>query len=465
MSRRPHVAGGRQAAKFLLILTLYVGCIATLSAAITTATEFDTRVQKVLANPRGICGPNDLPEPATLLELQEIARVRRLSFPAATLAVDMSWLDTVIKEIQAESSPQKRRAQLAILAQTLDGVRRELSRPFSSRLTPTAMRAALDRASRHVAPLPTNVNWKAIYGTPQAGGGGLYCEGIDGEVVATSLEGGSGTGLPSSGSGYGGGTAGTGHSSYSSGNHASTGHGGSSGYSGGAVTGGGYRGGQPSSSRNDPPTVTPARPDPTPSRPDRGPPPPPPPPAPPRSWTAPPPPPPPPLPPIPAAGLSGLALIVFVFMGGITIALAIALVIYMIKQSRERLATPARPPLKLTPQTPLPDIVREQPKTIFDLAMEAARDGRFEEAVRLLTLASLMALDERRIVLFRQSYTNGEYLEAMRASAAHQHLFREPIKLFDRMVYGNHPPTARDVEVFKKLYLDVTDTRLVVPKD
>ena len=105
--------------------------------------------------------------------------------------------------------------------------------------------------------------------------------------------------------------------------------------------------------------------------------------------------------------------------------------------------------------SPLPEN-RAEAESLYDRAVRYSKEGRFEEGIRLLTLAAMLLLEEKRVVDFRESLTNREYLGELATQRNLQALFRDPLKAFDQMIYGFREPGIKDFEVFRNLYLQLS---------
>lgn len=142
----------------------------------------------------------------------------------------------------------------------------------------------------------------------------------------------------------------------------------------------------------------------------------------------------------------------------IVLLLFIGLVVYLILTIRKNLQAPPSP--KVVGNAPIPEDQLETP-TLFQEALQAAERGQFDRAIRLMTLASMLMLDEAHVLAFDKHLTNGEYLESLRARAAQDlsGMWNEPLRRFDRLIYGFHKADRQDFEVFKTLYLSLKDRK------
>ncbi len=98
---------------------------------------------------------------------------------------------------------------------------------------------------------------------------------------------------------------------------------------------------------------------------------------------------------------------------------------------------------------------RMKTETIYDMAVKAAEAGNYEEAIRLLTVGSLLLLEKQQIVDFKDSLTNGEYLHELLAERKRHELFKKPLSIFDRIIYGFAKTEKSDYELFKSFYLEL----------
>ncbi len=98
---------------------------------------------------------------------------------------------------------------------------------------------------------------------------------------------------------------------------------------------------------------------------------------------------------------------------------------------------------------------RLKTETIYEKALKAAAAGNFSEGIRLLTIGALLMLEEKRVMNFRDSLTNGEYLRELLQERKLYGIFKEPMGLFDRLIYGFNSPKQPDFEKFKEFYLEL----------
>jgi hypothetical protein len=98
---------------------------------------------------------------------------------------------------------------------------------------------------------------------------------------------------------------------------------------------------------------------------------------------------------------------------------------------------------------------RMRSETIYEKALREAEQGNYAEAIRLLTIGSLILLESHRVMCYQDSLTNGEYLRELMVERELHTLFATPMALFDRLIYGFQHPDKKDFETFKLFYLDL----------
>lgn len=95
--------------------------------------------------------------------------------------------------------------------------------------------------------------------------------------------------------------------------------------------------------------------------------------------------------------------------------------------------------------------LRERPPEEFLLdAGTLAEKGQLREALRALYLATLVALDRRRLITFDPHRTNWQYLRQMPRSEART-LFADFTRIFDHKWYGAEPTTRADYDTCRAL--------------
>ena len=100
-------------------------------------------------------------------------------------------------------------------------------------------------------------------------------------------------------------------------------------------------------------------------------------------------------------------------------------------------------------------VERMRSETIYDKALREAEKGNYAEAIRLLTIGSLLLLEARRVINYQDSLTNGEYLRELLVEQHLHSMFATPLALFDRLIYGFQSPDKKDFEIFRVFYLDL----------
>lgn len=94
---------------------------------------------------------------------------------------------------------------------------------------------------------------------------------------------------------------------------------------------------------------------------------------------------------------------------------------------------------------------RERPPSSFlDEAAQLADGGDLREALRALYLATLVALDRRRLIAFDPHRTNWQYLRQMPRGEPRD-AFRQLTRLFDHKWYGHEATTRHDYERCRSL--------------
>jgi len=160
--------------------------------------------------------------------------------------------------------------------------------------------------------------------------------------------------------------------------------------------------------------------------------------------------PPPPRPEVKTPG--GGAGVLFWVMTVIGVIGFIVIIFLIIKNMRKKIVQEQSKILKEEQALP-PERMRAE--TIYEKALREAELGRYVEAIRLLTIGSLIMLESHRVVNYQDSLTNGEYLRKLMVERDLHTLFAAPMALFDRLVYGYQTPSKKDFETFKAFYLDL----------
>ncbi|MCK5687008.1 hypothetical protein KAJ27_22915 [bacterium] len=137
---------------------------------------------------------------------------------------------------------------------------------------------------------------------------------------------------------------------------------------------------------------------------------------------------------------------------------AIGLILFLIKTISENMK-----PDDLEISVEMSKLPEEKapPDTLYEKAIKAAAAGDYEKGIRLLTIASLIILDEKRLVGFDNSRTNGEYLISLVKKRGIHTLFNKPLRLFDRLVYGENESGKEEFEVFRMMYKKLVDMKVV----
>lgn len=97
--------------------------------------------------------------------------------------------------------------------------------------------------------------------------------------------------------------------------------------------------------------------------------------------------------------------------------------------------------------------------TLLDKAMQAAAKENYHEAIRLLTIGALIILEHRRVISYKDSLTNGEYLKKLLVEKELHAKFKEPMSVFDKLIYGFQQPDRKDFFMFRDFYLDLENTQ------
>ena len=142
--------------------------------------------------------------------------------------------------------------------------------------------------------------------------------------------------------------------------------------------------------------------------------------------------------PLPPAGL-------FIALGGI---LLLGILVYLFatrvrSRKEDRGAVAAEDAASEDPRERAPD-------EHLDDAAVLAGQGKYRDALRALYLATLVALDRRRLIAFDPALTNWQYIRQMPRGEART-LFTRFTRLFDYKWYGDEPTTERDYELCRTL--------------
>jgi len=137
----------------------------------------------------------------------------------------------------------------------------------------------------------------------------------------------------------------------------------------------------------------------------------------------------------------------------LAILFAVLLIGYLIAtRLQERRATTADPN---APAAAL-DVREKPPDALLDEASALAARGELRLALRSLYLATLVALDRRRLIDFDPHRTNWHYLRKMPRGDAKE-LFAEFTALFDRKWYGDEPVTPPEYEAARTLAVRIVE--------
>lgn len=353
--------------------------------------------------------------------------------------VDLAWVSGNLETIRNEPDLRRRRQMLLQWRDTIRLLEEDIStRPRSDRATRQEMEEALKRA-QHVTALPSGSLWECSGGESVEGGTPLYDSAIVGETLPleSSSSGGSGSGSGSnSGSGSGGGGSGSSSQGSSGGS--------SSGSMGSAQTPRGELrpAGQPSQGRTTTTsqTTVSGKPPATAYQPPQ---------PPPKPRVKPPAPPAQKASPRDTSWVQTLMKILYWVIVALCI-IACGIVLWVIWQTWRQRVT-GDDSSQLLGITPLPE-VRKQAQSLFRQAEEAASANRIQEALRLIMTACLLLLEERSVLAFQESLTNGEYLGKLAERRQLQDLFKEPLHRFDGVVYGFSQPTRSDYDSFRDVF-------------
>jgi hypothetical protein len=99
---------------------------------------------------------------------------------------------------------------------------------------------------------------------------------------------------------------------------------------------------------------------------------------------------------------------------------------------------------------PAPALPPADPPSLFDEAARHAAAGDMRSALRALYLATLVALDRRRLIEYEPSKTNWHYLRSLPSGELRQ-AFAAFTRIFDHTWYGHEPATLQDYEQCRRL--------------
>lgn len=107
------------------------------------------------------------------------------------------------------------------------------------------------------------------------------------------------------------------------------------------------------------------------------------------------------------------------------------------------------------------DVREKAPDVLLDEASALAARGELRLALRSLYLATLVALDRRRLIDFDPHRTNWQYLRKMPRGPARD-LFTDFTRLFDHKWYGDEPVSPIEYETARTLAVRIVETTAVV---
>ncbi len=134
----------------------------------------------------------------------------------------------------------------------------------------------------------------------------------------------------------------------------------------------------------------------------------------------------------------------FMLLGGLLVASVLAYL--LATQLRGARAAQASAVASVTTS----DLRERPPEQFLDDAGVLAQRGQLREALRALYLATLVALDRRRLITFDPHRTNWAYLRQMPRGEART-LFADFTRVFDHKWYGAEPTTQADYEACRAL--------------
>ncbi|MBF0499633.1 MAG: hypothetical protein HQM09_05845 [Candidatus Riflebacteria bacterium] len=158
-------------------------------------------------------------------------------------------------------------------------------------------------------------------------------------------------------------------------------------------------------------------------------------------------------------GLGGIGMIFFISILVSMVLSFFGLLYYIFKTAKKNLTSPA--PITVVMEQSIISAEHVHIPTLHEDAVLLARQGKYDHAIRLLTVGSMLLLDERRVLNFQNSITNGEYLRNL-IECEHeelQSLWRIPLNLFDNLIYGFKVPGWDEFAVFETLYLKLRDMK------
>lgn len=444
--------------KKLLLLFWFLSCASFLTANEVRIEDFATQVNRLQETfSRGEQG-NYVLSPVADEICREIAAVTILKAADRDYYVDFWWIRNVIDELNREISAKKRKLIFANLVDTLAGVLKDMQSEFQENgASKKEMHDALDRAMGRTREIQISGGAQVGESLQWAGGGSFVTDG-DGDGISI-ISGDSGSGSVHSGGGYSGASSGSGSASGQRSTYSGSSSGSAGNYrpvstnvaptrisSGGQTNSPTQSATTPSSShsvqQNGQTTSTPvsrparvnqpaATPKPQPPKPQ--------PPRPPRI----------PDPPKPPAKIADF---IFYIILGICVTAMLIMIFLMLRKTRKKMVEEREEFARLESELP-PE--RMKVETIYDKALQAAARGDFTEGIRLLTIGAMLLLEQHRVMNFQDTLTNGEYLRSLLRERSLYSMFKEPMGLFDLLIYGLRQPGEVEFEKFRKFYLEL----------
>jgi len=456
--------------KIIALFLLFVQI--TFQATGMSVQEFDELFRRILEHRQSTIS-------GSLLEIQTLQNFLRKIPPKVEvfrnnrfITINLEWMSDTLEEIREDSKQQSRSAALETFFENVEGLRSEIVFPKEgSGLSQQEIRDALARVLGKVKPLRPKIELCTQFqGNLSEEISDEFSEDFDGDIVAIKVE---NEGEQSSSEGWSS-SEGSG-GSYNSGSSGkfcgSVGNSGSGGFSvsgdgsashgsGGQRFGGGggnqsvynsnsgYTPSTPSTFRpqfsdgKSPQANTPPKFRALPS-----------PPPPPQKPEPPPPPPPPPTSPDSDSGwLKAFFKLIYYLVVALSVIAFLALLYFVIRSIRKNLARQNR--TVVLGKAPLLN-EKEEPKGLYEEALSAANSRNFDKAIRLMTLAILLLLDEKGAATFRLSCTNWEFLSTLMKDSPFNDLLRKPLLIFDGLIYGFALPDMKAFQVFKETYEEI----------
>jgi hypothetical protein len=164
---------------------------------------------------------------------------------------------------------------------------------------------------------------------------------------------------------------------------------------------------------------------------------------------------------IPPAPAGGFAPVAWMALAGVAVAVvAVALALFF--SSRRAARAPVAPQNEAAPDTAEeigPPLYEQPAAVLWKQAEGLAREGRCREAVRLLYLAVLSALNHRHLLLCEPTRTNGEYVRQVRLAPEAPPGLLAPFEaltdFFERKWYGEGSCDGADYAECRRLAEDV----------